>query len=136
MMQLMKPVGVTAKQQCSMSALLGWRVCTAWILVLLGSHFLIVGKQRLQAVKSIGAATVVIFTKACLPSVSVSSNFHPPETEGARLRRAMLVRCCPGLPSPGFRQMRNAICRRHELSIVFFLLHSRTSGQALSVIEV
>ena len=56
-------------------------------------------KQGLQAVKGIGAATVVIFTKACLPPVSVSSNFHPPETEGARLRRAMQVRCCPGLRS-------------------------------------
>ena len=112
-----EPVGVTSKQQYSMSALLGWRVCTAWIPVLLGSNFLIVSKQGLQAVKGIGAAAVVIFTKACLPPVSVSSNFHPPETEGARLRRAMQVRCCPGLRSPGFRQMWNAICRRHDLSI-------------------
>ena len=99
MMQCMKPVGVTSKQQYSMSALLGWRVCTAWILVHLGSNFLIVSKQGLQAVKGIGAATVVIFTKACLPPVSVSSDLHPPETEGARLRRAMQVRCCPGLRS-------------------------------------
>ena len=116
-MQLMKPVGVTVKQQYTMSAPLGWRVCTVWIVVLMGSHFPIVCKQRLQAVKCIGAATAVSFTKACLPPVSVCSNFHPPETEGARLRRAILVRCCPGLPSPVFRQMWNAICRRHELSI-------------------
>ena len=86
-------------------------------LVPLGSHFPIVCKQRLQAVKGKGAATAVSFTKACIPPVSVCSNFHPPETEGARLRHTMLVRCCPGLPSPGLRQMWNAICRRHELSI-------------------
>ena len=49
-MQLMKPVGVTAKQQYTMSAPLGWRVCTVWIVVFLGSHFPIVCKQRLQAV--------------------------------------------------------------------------------------
>ena len=90
MMQLMKPVGVTAKQQYSMSALLGWRVCTAWILVLLGSHFLIVSKQRLQAVKGIGAAIVVIFTKACLPPVSVSPKFPPPETEGGSVAQCWL----------------------------------------------
>ena len=96
LMQFIRP-GVTSKQQYSMSALLGWRVCTAWILVHLGSNFLIVSKQGLQAVKGIGATTVVIFTKAFLPPVSVSSNFHQPETEGARLRRAMQVRCCPGL---------------------------------------
>ena len=63
----------------------------------LGSNFLIVSKQGLQAVKGIGATTVVIFTKACLPPVSVSSNFHQPETEGAQLSRAMQVRCNPGL---------------------------------------
>ena len=62
MMQFMRPVGVTSKQQYSMSALLGWRVCTAWMLVHLGSNFLIVSKQGLQAVKGIGATTVVIFT--------------------------------------------------------------------------
>ena len=97
MMQFMKPVGVISKQQYSLSALLGWRVCTAWILVLLGSHFLIVGKQRLQAVKGIGAATVVIFTKACLPPVSVSSNFHPPETDSVAQCRLGVVLDCEAL---------------------------------------
>ena len=96
-MQLMRPVRVTSKQQYSMSALLGWRVCTAWILMYLGSNFLIVSTQGLQAVKGIGATTVVIFTKACLPPVSVSSNFYHPDTEGAQLRCAMQVRCYPGL---------------------------------------
>ena len=96
-MQLMRPVRVTSKQQYSMSALLGWRVCTAWILMYLGSNFLIVSTQGLQAVKGIGATTVVIFTKGCLPPVSVSSNFYHPDTEGAQLRCAMQVRCYPGL---------------------------------------
>ena len=35
-MQLMGPIRVTSKQQYSMSALIGWRVCIAWILVYLG----------------------------------------------------------------------------------------------------
>ena len=62
----------------------------------LGSNFLIVNKQGLQAVKGIGTTTFVVFTKASLPPVSVSSNFYHPDTEGARLRRAMQVRCNPG----------------------------------------
>ena len=96
-MQLMRPIRVTSKQQYSMSALIGWRVCTAWIFVYLGSNFLIVNKQGLQAVKGIGATTFVIITKACLPPGSVSSNIYHPIAEGARLRRAMQVRCFPGL---------------------------------------
>ena len=79
----MRPIRVTSKQQYSMSALIGWRVCIAWILVYLGSNFLIVNRQGLQAVKGIGSTTFVVFTKACLPSVSVSSNFYHPDTEGA-----------------------------------------------------
>ena len=61
------------------------------------SNFLIVNKLGLQAVKGIGTTTFVVFTKAGLPPVSVSSNFYRPDTEGARLRRAMQVRCNPGL---------------------------------------
>ena len=57
----------------------------------LGSNFLIVNKLGLQAVKGIGTTTFVVFTKAGLPPVSVSSNFYRPDTEGARLRRAMQV---------------------------------------------
>ena len=63
----------------------------------LGSNFLIVNRQGLQAVKGIGSTTFVVFTKACLPPVSVSSNFCHPDTEGAGLLRAMQVRCNPGL---------------------------------------
>ena len=63
MLQLMRPIRVTSKQQYSMSALIGWRVCIAWILVYLGSNFLIVNKQGLQAVKGIGTTTFVVFTK-------------------------------------------------------------------------
>ena len=83
MLQLVRPIRVTSKQQYSTSALIGWRVCVAWILVYLGSNFLIVNRQGLQAVKGIGSTTFVVFTKACLPPVSVSSNFYHPDTEGA-----------------------------------------------------
>ena len=114
----MKPVGVTAKQQYTMSTPLGLESMYCLDSCTPGQPLPnCLQKQRLQAVKGTGAATAASFTKACLPPVSVCLNFHPPETEGAQLRRAMLVRCCPELPSPVFRQMWNAICWRHELSI-------------------
>ena len=73
-MPLMEPEGVTAKRQYTMPAPLGWRVCTVLIVVLLGSHFPIVCKQILQAVKDIGAASTASFSKAWLPPIWLCSS--------------------------------------------------------------
>ena len=106
-MQLMKPVGVTAKRQYTMSAPLGWRVCTVWIVVLLGSHFSIVCKQRLQAVEGIGAATAASFSKACLPPIYRSARIVIHQKLKVRVSVAQcLLGVALGCPALDFRRCR------------------------------